>query len=109
MKTCSITYDTLDSVMAIVGGRYNRDTDREFYLYDVYGRPQGSEQSPSGNPYGFQGKRFDTETGLYFYETRYYEPELGRFISSDLLGIAPNAQWPNKFSPVKSKNKCSVS
>ncbi|MHB9070608.1 MAG: RHS repeat-associated core domain-containing protein [Sedimentisphaerales bacterium] len=93
--------DALGSVMAVVGGQYNRDADREFYIYDVYGMPQGSEQSPSKNPYGFQGKRFDTETGLYFYETRYYEPELGRFISSDLLGIVPNAQTPNYFYPVE--------
>jgi RHS repeat-associated protein len=35
---------------------------------------------------GFQGQPFDPETGLYYFRNRYYDPELGRFISADPLG-----------------------
>ena len=40
------------------------------------------------NPYMFNGRRLDPETGLYYYRARYYDPQSGRFISEDPLGFA---------------------
>lgn len=37
------------------------------------------------NPFRYRGYYFDAETGLYYLQTRYYDPELGRFISSDSI------------------------
>ena len=37
------------------------------------------------NPYTFTGRRFDDETGLYYYRNRYYHAEMGRFVSRDPL------------------------
>jgi RHS repeat-associated protein len=34
----------------------------------------------------FTGRDLDTETGLYYYRARYYDSELGRFISRDPIG-----------------------
>ncbi len=34
-------------------------------------------------PYAFTGREYDKETGLYYYRARYYDPEIGRFISKD--------------------------
>ena len=34
---------------------------------------------------GFTGQRLDESTGLYFYNSRYYDPSLGRFIQADYL------------------------
>lgn len=33
----------------------------------------------SGNPFRYTGRRFDAETGLYYYRARYYNPKIGRF------------------------------
>jgi len=77
-------HDALGSIMGITGGKYKREEDREFYLYDVYGKPDGA--SPAGNPYMFTGRRYDPETGLYYYRARYMSPTLGRFISMDPYG-----------------------
>ena len=35
------------------------------------------------NPFRYRGYCYDTETGLYFLKTRYYDPEVGRFITID--------------------------
>ncbi len=39
--------------------------------------------SEVGNPYLFTGRRFDPETRLYHFRSRYYSAALGRFISRD--------------------------
>ena len=40
------------------------------------------------NPFRYRGYYYDTETGLYYLQTRYYDPELGRFISQDSIEYA---------------------
>ena len=56
------------------------------YAYDGYGnfsqRSEGVE-----NPYGFTGRYFDVESGLYYYRARYYDPATGRFLSEDPLNF----------------------
>jgi len=34
-------------------------------------------------PFAFTGRELDSETGLYFYRARYYDPATGRFLSED--------------------------
>ena len=38
------------------------------------------------NPFRYRGYYFDTETGLYYLNSRYYNPNWARFISSDVFG-----------------------
>jgi RHS repeat-associated protein len=40
------------------------------------------------NPLRFQGQYFDEESGLHYNRYRYYEPESGRYISADPIGLA---------------------
>jgi RHS repeat-associated protein len=39
-----------------------------------------------GNPFMYTGRRLDAETGLYYYRARYYDTQLGRFLSRDPNG-----------------------
>ena len=39
------------------------------------------------NPTRYRGYYYDTETGLYYVSSRYYDPEIGRFISPDTTEI----------------------
>lgn len=41
-------------------------------------------------PFRYQGQYEDEETGLYYNRFRYYEPELGSYISQDPIGLAGN-------------------
>ena len=35
------------------------------------------------NPFRYRGYYYDVETGLYYLNSRYYDPEIGRFINAD--------------------------
>ncbi len=51
------------------------------YAYDPFGVPVvGGDVS---NPYRFTGEAWDAEVGLLYLRARYYQPEVGRFISKD--------------------------
>jgi len=80
-------HDALGSVRGLIGGKFNREEDREFYNYDVYGKPtDDSVGSAAGNPFLFAGYRYDAETSLYHLRFRAYDPASGRFIQFDPLG-----------------------
>ena len=65
------------------------------YTYDAWVNPlsmkngSGVEVSQSAgdvvaqNPFRYRGYYYDKETGYYYLESRYYDPELGRFINAD--------------------------
>ena len=60
------------------------------YRYDSWGKllsTSGSLASTLGknNPFRYRGYVYDEETGFYYLQSRYYNPEVGRFISSDVL------------------------
>ncbi len=40
------------------------------------------------NPFRYRGYYYDTETKLYYLQTRYYDPAIGRFISRDSIEYA---------------------
>ena len=65
------------------------------YTYDAWGKLvsiDGSLKDTVGvkNPYRYRGYRFDTETGLYYLHSRYYNPEMGRFINADSISTLGN-------------------
>ena len=58
--------------------------------FDSWGKllsTSGSLASTLGknNPFRYRGYVYDEETGFYYLQSRYYNPEVGRFISSDVL------------------------
>ena len=58
------------------------------YAYDAWGNVisiTGTLASTIGqsNPYRYRGYWYDTETGLYYLQSRYYDPVTKRFINTD--------------------------
>ena len=58
------------------------------YTYDAWGNPEsttGSMASTLGaaNPFRYRGYYYDTESGLYYLMSRYYDPVVGRWINAD--------------------------
>jgi RHS repeat-associated protein len=52
------------------------------YTYDSFGKLTASMGSLV-NPFRYTARESDTETGLYYYRARYYDPSIGRFIGED--------------------------
>ena len=44
------------------------------------------------NPFRYRGYYYDVETGLYFLKSRYYDPEVGRFLNMDSIFFADNCE-----------------
>jgi RHS repeat-associated protein len=56
------------------------------YTYDSFGNPTASTGTLP-NPFRYTAREFDAETGVYYYRARYYDPQIGRFISEDPLEL----------------------
>ena len=68
------------------------------YTYDAWGKPltitDGAGNDISGNashianvnPFRYRGYYYDAESGLYYLQSRYYDPQTGRFINADGVG-----------------------
>ena len=70
------------------------------YSYDEWGNPiqtvtrdNTAEQNKIAevNPLRYRGYYYDTETGYYYLQSRYYNPKWGRFISPDNFGYIDNS------------------
>lgn len=64
--------------------------------YYPYGRPRYQQISGFESEYKYTGKELDKETGLMYYEARYYDAVVGRFVSVD-----PYSENGNPYSYVQ--------
>jgi RHS repeat-associated protein len=94
--------DANNNVTAVVSGSGDAWQVAERYTYDPYGnvtvRDAGTwhpidgtgsaSDTTVGNTLFFAGESYDSSTGLYFDNARYYDPQLGRFISQDPMDYA---------------------
>lgn len=68
------------------------------YQYDPFGQLIGKEAANDTN-YLFTGQEYDPESDLYYYNARYYNPSLGRFISRDpMLGSQNDTLGYNEYA-----------
>ena len=72
------------------------------YTYNAWGKILSSSGDlASINPLRYRGYYYDVETGLYYVSSRYYDPEIGRFINADdvdLLGANGDFASLNLFA-----------
>lgn len=92
-------YDLQSNIICLI------DPDRreivESYSYSAFGveeitNERGIPIQPASalNPWRYKGKRVDAESGLVYFGKRYYDPQIGRWISPDPLG---NIDGPNLY------------
>ncbi len=64
------------------------------YTYSPYGEVlsvTGTLASTIGtaNPFRYRGYYYDTETGFYYLNSRYYDPQICHFLNTDTIAILP--------------------
>ncbi len=91
--------DLLGNVIEMVDTNGNTVVE---YKYDAWGNI--IYQTPNSsigdiNPFRYRSYYLDTETGYYYLQSRYYNPEIGRFINGDgLLGEEGNVLSHNVYA-----------
>ncbi|MCP4913321.1 MAG: hypothetical protein GY909_09385 [Oligoflexia bacterium] len=85
--------DGLGSVIAlsneagIVQQHYVYDSFGNVSVFDGAGTQYSVEDQPIKNIYGYTSRELDSESDLYYYRARYYNPSSGRFVSEDPIGF----------------------
>ena len=78
-------YNVQGDVIAIVRAATGQVVAK--YSYDAWGNCTVTNATGYAvgdkNPFRYRGYYYDTETGLYYLNSRYYNPEFGRFINAD--------------------------
>ena len=83
-------YHVTTNSMGDVIGIYNSSGALKVsYEYDAWGNCDVEDTSTTGigtlNPIRYRGYYFDVETGLYYLQSRYYNPQIGRFLNADSI------------------------
>lgn len=73
-------HNHLGSIVQLIG-----PSSTESYTYSAFGVLES--QSTPTSPWLFSSKRYDPDTGLYYFGRRFYDPELHRWISCDPKGF----------------------
>jgi RHS repeat-associated protein len=71
--------DGLGSVVALT--KSNGSAVNTYFGYNTFGWVNATDTV--ANPFRFTGREWDSETSLYYYRARYYDPLWGRFLSED--------------------------
>lgn len=87
--------DMLGNILALLDSSGNVVVQ---YKYDAWGNHTVTDANGNAitdanhignlNPFRYRGYYFDCETGFYFLQTRYYDPEVGRFLNMDSVEYA---------------------
>ena len=81
-------------VISILDSGRNRVAE---YLYDAWGvctvvNDETEEGIAEVNPFRYRSYYYDSETGMYYLQSRYYDPVVGRFINADKI-IGANGDY----------------
>ena len=82
------------------------------YTYDAWGNPYepvycynsgvsaADRANVELNPFRYRGYYYDSETGFYYVSSRYYDPEIGRWINADsvIAEVGGSVQGYNLFA-----------
>ncbi len=74
------------------------------YVYDAWGNIKDTKGEPTIreiNPIRYRGYVYDTETSLYYLQSRYYDPFTGRFLNADdtaFIGVSGTVLSGNLFA-----------
>ena len=75
-------YDAWGKVISVIDCDYFDETKDEIVPKDIT-NDINSTDIAMVNPIRYRGYYYDSETGLYYLQSRYYNPDVGRFLNAD--------------------------
>jgi len=84
LRSSTTSYYNADGLGSVTSLANSSGTLTQTYTFDSFGKQTASSGSLT-NPFQYTGREFDSESSLYFYRARYYDPNTGRFVSEDPL------------------------
>ena len=85
--------DQVGSVIEVID---SGNDDLQHYQYSAYGQLLSTSTNAISTSRTFTGRELDSESGLYYFRARYYDPASGRFLSRDPFGTRGGS--PNRYS-----------
>jgi RHS repeat-associated protein len=85
-STTGTSYYEADGLGSITSLTSSAGVVANTYTFDSFGNLTASTGTLS-NPFRYTAREFDSETNLYFYRARYYDPSTGRFLGEDPIGF----------------------
>ena len=83
-----ITYTYRKNLFGDIIGIFSGNTEKATYVYDAWGNctvTKDIDGLGTLNPFRYRGYYWDSNLGLYYLISRYYDPQTGRFINADTL------------------------
>jgi RHS repeat-associated protein len=120
LRSATTSFYDADGLGSITSLSSNAGALAQTYTFDSFGKQTNSSGSLT-NSFQYTGREFDPETSLYHYRARYYDPNIGRFLSEDPVGFGggtnfysyvlnnpvlfndPYGLWRNTGRPAKPK------
>jgi RHS repeat-associated protein len=84
LRSSTTSYYNADGLGSVTSLANTSGTLAQTYTFDSFGKQTASSGSLV-NPFQYTARESDSETGLYYYRARYYDPVEGRFLSEDPL------------------------
>jgi RHS repeat-associated protein len=87
LRSSATSFYNADGLGSITSLANTSGTLTQTYTFDSFGKQTASSGSLT-NSFQYTARESDTETGLYYYRARYYDPNTGRFLSEDPISWA---------------------
>jgi len=82
LRSGAASYYTADALGSITTLTSSGGSVANTYIYDSFGRLTASTGTLT-NPFQYTGRDYDPESGERYYRARYFDPNVGRFVSED--------------------------
>jgi RHS repeat-associated protein len=82
LRSSTTSYYQADGLGSVTSLTNSSGANAATYTYDSFGNLTNSTGTLT-NPFRYTARESDAETGLYYYRARYYDSNVGRFISED--------------------------
>jgi RHS repeat-associated protein len=99
LRSATTSYYQADGLGSITSLSSGAGALARTYTFDSFGNQTASTGSLT-NPFQYTARESDSETGLYYYRARYYDPSAGRFLREDPIRFGGG----NDFYPYVANN-----